>query len=349
MYALADVPLSVLDVSPIVSGSTARVALHNTVDLARFTENLGYHRYWVPEHHSMRGVASSAPAVLISQLATMTTRIRVGSGGVLLPNHAPIVIAEQFGTVEVFHPHRIDLGIGRAPGGNRHAADAVRSIEERSAKSFPEQLDELQGYFEMHREKGIRAIPAEGNRPSIWLLGSSAASAQLAGSRGLSYAYAHHLNPAGAMTALQSYRESFRPSQNQQSPNALISVSVIAADSDDEAQWLAGPSKLKFLGRKHGRRILLPTPVEAAAYPYTEEDRIHIDARFAHVAIGSSRTVGKDLQMLLDTTGAHELMVTTQVYDHGDRRRSYQLVAELARAQPTSGTARRPLTPSGPS
>jgi luciferase family oxidoreductase group 1 len=328
----ADVPVSVLDTSPIVHGSTARAALHNTVDLARLTDELGYHRYWVPEHHGMRGVASAATAVLVGRIADATRRIRVGAGGVLLPNHPPIVIAEQFGTLEALHPGRIDLGIGRAPGGNRRAAEVVRSERERTAKNFPEQLDELIGYFDPQEDDTVKAVPATGNRPPIWILGSSDVSAQLAGSLGLAYAFAHHLNPDGAATAMHTYRETFQPSPLCLEPTTLVSVSVIAAETDERAEWLAGSTRLKVLSRVRGRRILLPSPDAAATYPYTGDDRAEIAARSGAVLVGSPDAVSKSLQAVLDTTGAHELMVTTPVYDHRDRRRSYELVSDLTRA-----------------
>jgi luciferase family oxidoreductase group 1 len=328
----ADVPVSVLDTSPIVHGSTARAALHNTVDLARLTDELGYHRYWVPEHHGMRGVASAATAVLVGRIADATRRIRVGAGGVLLPNHAPIVVAEQFGTLEALHPGRIDLGIGRALGGSRRAAEVVRSEGERTAKNFPEQLDELIGYFDPQEDDTVKAVPAAGNRPPIWILGSSDVSAQLAGSLGLAYAFAHHLNPDGAAAATHTYRESFQPSPLCPSPTTLVSVSVIAAETDERAEWLAGSTRLKVLSRVRGRRILLPSPDAAATYPYTGEDRAEIAARSGAVLVGSPDTVSKSLQTVLDATRARELMVTTPVYDHRDRRRSYELVSDLTRA-----------------
>lgn len=325
----ADVPVSVLDTSPIVSGSTARVALHNTVDLARLAEELGYHWYWVPEHHGMRGVASAATAVIVGRIADATCRIRVGAGGVLLPNHAPIVIAEQFGTLEALHPGRIDLGIGRARGGNRRTADVVRSERERTAKTFPEQLSELIGYFDPQDNDAVTAIPAIGNRPPLWLLGTSDVSGQLAGSLGLPYAFAHHLNPDGAAAATHLYRKSFQPSSLCPSPTILVSVSAIAAETDQRAEWLAGSIRLKILSRIRGRRILLPSPDAAATYSYTEEDRAEITARSRNVLVGSPDTVSKALQAVLDTTGAHELMVTTPVYGHRERRQSYELVSDL--------------------
>jgi len=319
------VRMSVLDTSPIVAGSTPRQALHNTVDLAVLADALGYHRYWVPEHHGMRGVASSAPAVLVGHLANATRRLRVGAGGVLLPNHAPIVVAEQFGTLAALHPGRIDLGLGRAPGGPGPAVDAVRPEAERTAKTFRQQLDELLAYFNPTENAGPHAIPVlGGNVPPLWLLGSSSASAELAGELDLPYAFAHHLNPDGAAGATRAYLA------RATAPAMLVSVSVIAAEDDDRAEWLAGSTRWKVLSRVRGNRILLPSPEDAAAVPHTADDRAELAARAGGVLVGSQETVAKRLQAVLDDTGADELMVTTPLYHHADRRRSYELVAAIA-------------------
>lgn len=310
-----DIRLSVLDTSPIVAGSTARQALANTLDLAVLADELGYHRYWVPEHHGMRGVASAAPAVVAGRLAAATHRIRVGAGGVLLPNHAPIVVAEQFGTLTAFHPGRVDLGLGRAPGGPRSAVDLVRGG--RTAPDFREQVEELLGYF-TPGDKPL-AVPAAGNAPEVWLLGSSPSSARLAGELGLGYAFARHLNPRDAAEATRTYRSAFRPGLRS-SPVTLVSVAVIAAGTDERADWLAGPNRVKVARRLRGERILLPSPEEAAPQPADPLD---------HVLVGSPPTLRDRLRSLADATGADELMVTTPVYDHADRRRSYELLACL--------------------
>jgi luciferase family oxidoreductase group 1 len=326
---MGGVRLSVLDTSPIVAGSTPRQARHNTVDLAVLADALGYHRYWVPEHHGMRGVASCAPAVLVGHLANATRRLRVGAGGVLLPNHAPIVVAEQFGTLEALHPGRIDLGLGRAPGGPWPAVNAVRAEAERNGKTFRQQLDELRSYFTPVEDASPQAIPVlGGNVPPMWLLGSSTTSAELAGELGLPYAFAHHLNPAGAGAAIRVYRERFRPSGRTATPTTLVSVSVIAAADDEHAEWLAGSTRLKVLSRVRGNRILLPSPEDAATYPYSDSDRADIAARAGGVLVGSQETVAKRLRTVLDDTGADELMVTTPLYYHADRRRSYELMAQ---------------------
>ncbi len=340
--SLSDIPLSVLDTSPIVEGSTAREALGKTQDLARLVDRLGYHRYWVPEHHSMRGVASAAPAVVVAQLAAVTTHIRVGSGGVMLYNHAPIVVAEQFGTLEAFHPGRIDLGLGRALGGSMRAAAVVRSEAERTARSYREQLEELLGYFTSLPEQAVRAIPAVGNTPPVWLLGSTDSSAVLAAELGLPYAFAHHLRPDCADSALRRYRESFQSSATVAEPYVLVSVSAVVADTDDHAEWLAGSNKLKVLSRSLGRPILLPSPEEAARYPYTDEDLAVIEGKFASVVIGSPQTADKALRGVLEHTAADELMITTQVFEHAARLRSYELLADLTGR---AGGARGPAAP----
>jgi luciferase family oxidoreductase group 1 len=327
--SLSDIPLSVLDLSPVVSGSDVRGALRSTIALARHTESLGYHRYWLAEHHNMPGIASSATAVLIGHVADATEMIRVGSGGVMLPNHAPLIVAEQFGTLEAFHPGRIDLGIGRAPGSDQRTALAIRGPGGLSAENFPQQLAELIEYFEPGEGRAVRATPAEGNKPPVWLLGSSGFSAQLAGQLGLPFSFAHHFSAQNTLPAVQIYRNAFRPSEVLQEPYVMLGVSVLAADTDDHARWLAGPSGLTFLSLRRGRPIALPTPEEAEAYPYTEMDRQFIEERFESNIAGSPDTVRKGLQTLLDDTDADELMITTMVHDEADRRRSYELVAGL--------------------
>jgi luciferase family oxidoreductase group 1 len=329
--SLSDVPLSVLDLSPVVSGSDVRGALQSTLDLAKYTESLGYHRYWLAEHHNMPGIASSATAVLIGQVAAATETIRVGSGGVMLPNHAPLIVAEQFGTLEAFHPGRIDLGIGRAPGSDQRTALAIRGPGGLSAENFPQQLAELREYFEPGEGRAVRAAPAEGNKPPVWLLGSSGFSAQLAGQLGLPFSFAHHFSAENTIPAVQIYRNAFRPSEVLREPYVMLGVSVLAAESDDRARWLAGPSGLTFLSLRRGRPIPLPTPEEAAAYPYTEMDLAFIEERFDSNIAGSPETVRKGLETLLADTDADELMITTMVHDHQDRRRSYEIVADLAK------------------
>ncbi|MEV0072462.1 LLM class flavin-dependent oxidoreductase [Amycolatopsis sp. NPDC050768] len=329
MSSLPDVPLSVLDLSPVSDGHGVGEALRNTIDLARHAERLGYRRYWLAEHHNMPGIASSATVVLIGTVADATESIRVGSGGIMLPNHAPLVVAEQFGTLEALHPNRIDLGIGRAPGTDQRTALALRGPGGLSAENFPEQLMELLEYFESDPARGVNAVTAEGNKPPLWLLGSSGFSAQLAGRLGVPFSFAHHFAAENTLPAVQLYRENFRPSETLAEPYVMLGVSVVAAETDERAQFLAGPSGLTFLSLRRGRPIALPTPEEAAEYPYTEMDRAFLADRFGSSIIGSPETVRKGLDQLLADSGADELMVTTMVHGHQDRLRSYEILADL--------------------
>ena len=335
MTSLDAVPFSVLDLSPIGEGGTPGQALRDTRELAKAVEGLGYHRMWVAEHHNMSGIASSAPAVLLAHLADATSTMRLGSGGVMLPNHPPLVVAEQFGMLEAMHPGRIDLGIGRAPGTDPNTARALRrSTDPLSAEDFPQQLGELLGFFngsfpDDHPYRSITAVPGRGDRPGIWLLGSSGFSAQLAGMLGLPFSFAHHFSSANTLPALELYRNSFRPSAMLEKPHAMIAAAVIAADSDDEAQRLAMPSWLSFLKLRTGRPGPLPTPETAEAYPYTDLDREFIRERAASAIVGSPSTVRTGIADLLERTKADELMITTQVHDLKDRIHSYELVAAL--------------------
>jgi luciferase family oxidoreductase group 1 len=327
---VTDVPLSVLDLSPVAAGTTAGQALRQTTELAMRTEELGYQRFWVAEHHNMPAIASSAPAVLIAHLAAATSRIRVGSGGVMLPNHAPLVVAEQFGTLEALHPGRIDLGIGRAPGTDQLTALALRrTMEGLSAEAFPQELDALIRLFTGEDPRArITATPGRGDMPAIWLLGSSGFSAQLAGLLGLPFSFAHHFSAANTVPALALYRQQFRPSRWLQRPQAMVAVSAICADTDERARWLSGPAALSFLQLRAGRPQPLATPEEAAAYPYSDRELEFAAERFAGQAVGSAETVGRQLAALRERSGADELMLTAMVYDIEDRIRSFELIAE---------------------
>ena len=329
------VPLSVLDLAPVGEGSTPAEALRHTIDLARHVEQLGYERFWLAEHHNMPGIASSAPAVLVGQVAAATERIRVGSGGVMLPNHPPLVVAEQFGTLEALYPGRIDLGIGRAPGTDPTTAHALRrSAEPLSAEDFPRQLMDLFGFFRGNFEAGhpyrsIMAVPGLGYEPPVWLLGSSDYSAQAAAVLGLPFAFAHHFSAGGTVAALDLYRHMFRPSPERVAPYAMIAVQVIIGDDDEHARWLAGPSALAFLRLRQGRPGRLPTPEEAAKYPYTSVERAAIDERLSLQAIGGPDTVRTRLAELVDQTGANEIMATAMIHGHADRLRSYERLASI--------------------
>jgi luciferase family oxidoreductase group 1 len=334
-----DVPLSVLDLSPVAAGTTAGQALQNTTELARRTEELGYRRFWVAEHHNMPAIASSAPAVLIAHLAAATSSIRVGSGGVMLPNHAPLVVAEQFGTLEALHPGRIDLGIGRAPGTDQLTALALRrTMEGLSAEAFPEELaDLIRLFMGGDAPARITATPGLGDMPAIWLLGSSGYSAQLAGLLGLPFSFAHHFSAANTIPALALYRQNFRPSSWLERPYAMVAVSAICADTDERAEWLSGPAALSFLRLRQGMPQPLASPEDAAAFPYTPGERQFATERFASQAVGSPEKVRAQLAGLLERTQADELMLTTMVYDIQDRIRSFELIAEKV-----AGGLRRP-------
>jgi luciferase family oxidoreductase group 1 len=334
----------VLDLAPVVSGSTSAAALRNTLELAEHVERLGYTRFWLAEHHNMPGIASSAPAVLIGAVAAATSRIRVGSGGVMLPNHPPLVVAEQFGMLEALHPGRIDLGLGRAPGTDPRTAQALRrSAAPLSADDFPQQLGELLHYFADDPESGwqpgaLHAVPAAGNQPPVWLLGSSGYSAQLAGLLGLPFAFAHHFSSENTLPAVRAYRANFRPSETLREPKVLIAAAVWCAEDDEKAAWLAGPSALSFLRLRQGRPAPLATPQEARQYPYSEVERLIMEDRMANQIVGGPDTVRTRIEELLAATGANELMITTMTHGQQDRLRSYELVAGLwSAAASTSG------------
>jgi len=342
--SVTPVPLSVLDLATVAEGSSAAQALHETTDLARAVEDMGYHRLWVAEHHGMPAVASSAPAVLIAHLATVTTTLRVGSGGVMLPNHSPLVVAEQFGTLEALHPGRIDLGLGRAPGTDQLTARALRRNGDLGADHFPEDVVELIGYF-LGTQDHPRAMPGEGYLPEVWLLGSSVFSANLAGLLGLPFSFAYHFSPQYLQPALERYRTTFRPSALLSEPYAMVAVSVLCAPDAEEAEWLAGPSHLSMLRLRTNRLGPLPSPEEAAAYPYSPAERDLVDSLAATHVVGDPPAVHRGLAELLERTGANELMISTRVFGHADRLRSYELVAREwglrgGRSIPASSTSR---------
>jgi len=327
--------LSVLDLATVTDDSSPAEALRNSVDLAQRAEALGYRRHWVAEHHNMPGIASSAPAVLAATLAAETDTIRVGSGGVMLPNHPPLVVAEQFGMLEALHPGRIDLGIGRAPGTDQFTAAALRrSADPLSDEDFPRQLAELIAFFtgefpEGHPYNAITAVPGRGDMPKLWLLGSSGFSAQVAGILGLPFAFAHHFSAHNTEPALELYRRSFEPSRYLDEPYAMVAVAVICAEDDERAKYLAGPARLSMARLRTGRPSRLSSPEEAAAHDYSAAEQSVAKSIGGGQAIGGPETVKARLDDLGTRTQADELMLTTMVFDHADRIRSYELVAEL--------------------
>ena len=322
--------LSVLDLATVAKDATPAEALFDTTRLARVIEGLGYHRMWVAEHHGMPAVASSAPAVLIGHLADATTTLRVGAGGVMLPNHAPLVVAEQFATLEALHPGRIDLGLGRAPGTDPVTARALRRGADLGAEHFPEDVVELIRY--MVDDDGPATVPApvpgRGYLPEMWLLGSSTFSAQLAGMLGLPFSFAYHFAPTQLDQAVALYRSNFRRTGFLDEPYLMVAASVLCADTTEEAAYLAGPSRLTTLELRKGKPGPVVGPEEAAAYPYTAEDRALIEAATAEHAVGNPEDVHRSLLALVERTGADELMLSTRAHSFDTRARSLALVAE---------------------
>ena len=327
--------LSVLDVSPVSSGSNSAQALRNTLDLARLTDRLGYERYWLAEHHNLPIIASSAPEVMIGHVANVTERIRIGAGGIMLPNHAPLKVAETFRVLEALHPGRVDLGIGRAPGTDPVTATALRRSQDGlKAEDFPQQFAELlafsgDGFPEDHPFRSVIAMPSDVGLPPIWLLGSSGYSARAAGEMGLGYAFASHFSPADPAPAMRAYRESFEPSEDFEHPSAILAVAVICEETSEHAERLATSMELAWVRMRSGNPGPLPNPEEAMAYPYTPTERRLADTYRTMQVVGDPQTVRARLEELAEHTAADEVMVTTNVYDHAERLRSYELLAEV--------------------
>jgi luciferase family oxidoreductase group 1 len=323
------VPFSVLDLSPIVQGGTVADALHRSRDLARHAERLGYRRYWLAEHHNMPGIASAATAVVIGHVAAGTSTIRVGSGGVMLPNHAPLVIAEQFGTLEALFPGRIDLGLGRAPGTDQATARALRRGPHDSVDTFPQDVVELQKYFGPTQPgQVIQAVPGAGLGVPLWLLGSSLYSAGLAAALGLPFAFASHFAPALLEEALETYRTEFQPSAVLQRPYSVAAIGVFAAETDAEAARLFTSQQQAFLRLRRGVPSPLPPPVDTMDGQWTPAERAMIDHAFREAVVGSPTTIKAGLAAFLQRTRVDELMVVSAIYDHAARVHSYELVAQ---------------------
>jgi luciferase family oxidoreductase group 1 len=332
MKKLADVPISVLDLVPIREGGTAPQAFRNAVDLARHAEGWGYRRYWVAEHHNIPGIASAATSVVIGHVAGGTSSIRVGSGGIMLPNHAPLVIAEQFGTLETLYPGRIDLGLGRAPGGDQRTAQALRRNLGSSGDTFPRDLMELQAYFRPAAPgQAVRAVPGEGLDVPIWLLGSSDFSARLAAELGLPFAFASHFAPDYLFAALEVYRSHFQPSESLEEPRAMVGVNAFAAETDEEAARLFTSLQQAFLNLVRGHPGPIRPPVEGMEGRWSPAERAHVDRMTRVSVVGSPETVRRGLEALVASTGADELIVTGQIFDHEARLRSFEIVAEVCR------------------
>ena len=322
--------LSVLDLSPVTEGSTAAQSLKNTLDLARHAEKLGFHRYWLAEHHNMAGIASAATSVVIAHVAAGTSTIRVGAGGIMLPNHAPLVIAEQFGTLAALHPGRIDLGIGRAPGTDMLTARALRRNLEAGVDNFPQEVVELMGYFEPATpEQRIRAVPGEGEQVEVWILGSSLYGAQLAAMLGLPYAFASHFAPSELDHAIEIYRSRFQPSERLAKPYIMAGINIVAADTDAEAKLLFSSVQQAFVNLRSGRPGRLPAPLEGYERELDPVARQMLSQTLSCAVVGSPDTVRRGVEAFIARTGADELMVTAQVFDHQARKRSYEILAEV--------------------
>ncbi len=321
--------LSILDLAPVPEGSDVSQALANTIDLARHAERLGYNRYWLAEHHNMAGIASAATSVVIGAVAAATKMIRVGAGGVMLPNHAPLVIAEQFGTLAALHPGRIDLGLGRAPGSDMATARALRRTLQGDVDGFPQDVMELIHWFEpAEADQRIRANPGEGQDVPIWILGSSTFGAQLAAHLGLPYAFASHFAPAEMMAAVRVYRETFRPSTRLAKPHVMLGFNVFAAETDEAARLLFTSVQQAFVNLRSGRPGKLPPPRAGYAETLSDGERAMIDQALSCSAVGSPATVRAAIDAFTSATGADELMITSQIWDHGARVRSLELLKE---------------------
>jgi luciferase family oxidoreductase group 1 len=325
--------LSVLDLSPVIVGGSGPTSLKNTLDLARLADQLGFTRYWVAEHHNLPSIASSAPEIMIGQIAAVTHNIRVGSGGVMLPNHAPLMVAERFKILEALFPGRIDLGIGRAPGTDPVTSIALRRRQQvNDNDDFLERFQELllfaqDGFPEGHPFRQVHAMPADVPLPPIYLLGSSDYSAEVAAAIGAGFAFAHHFASHDAVAAMSSYRRHFKPSPALPAPHAILAAAVVAADTDAVAEQLAATVDFNYVRRSNGEYLPLASPEEAAAYPYTPIDRERIEHNRTRLFVGAPATVRARLDPLIAATQADELMITTMIYDHAARRRSYELMA----------------------
>jgi luciferase family oxidoreductase group 1 len=324
------VPLSVLDLSPITEGSDAGQALRNSLDLARHVEALGYRRFWMAEHHNLPGIASAATAVALAHVAAGTNHIRIGAGGIMLPNHAPLLIAEQFGTLAALHPGRVELGLGRAPGSDQVTARAVRRALLGGAENFPREVVELMGYFEP-AEPGqmVQAVPGAGLRVPIWILGSSTYGAQVAAYLGLPFAFASHFAPAMMMQAIAIYRERFRPSAQLSAPHIMLGVTVVAAETDREARFLFSSLQQAMLNNRIGRPGRVPPPVEDFEARLDAYARAILEDGLSCAVVGAPDAVRRGLDDFARHTGADELMVTANIFDHEKRKRSFEIVAEV--------------------
>lgn len=332
MKRLSDIKISTLDLVPVRQDKGPADALHRSLDLARHVEKLGYNRFWVAEHHNMDGIASSATSVLLGYLAGGTSTIRVGAGGIMLPNHAPLVIAEQFGTLASLYPGRIDLGLGRAPGSDQMTARALRRERSGSADDFPDDVEELMNYLGPRTpEQRVIAVPGYGTEVPIWLLGSSLFSAQLAGMRGLPYAFASHFAPRYMHEAIRVYRNHFKPSAVLDKPYVMLGVPLVAADTDEQADYLATSVQQRILALMRGHSLVQRPPVQSMEGLWLPHEREAVASFLGLAVVGGPQKVKAKLEVLLEQTGADELIFTCDLYEHADRLRSFEILAEVAK------------------
>jgi luciferase family oxidoreductase group 1 len=333
------VPLSVLDLSPIVEGGDAGRSLRNSLDLARHCEALGYRRFWMAEHHNLPGIASAATAVALAHVAAGTETITVGAGGIMLPNHAPLMVAEQFGTLAALHPGRVELGLGRAPGSDQLTMRAMRRNLLAGDDQFPRDVVELMNYFQP-AEPGqrLQAVPGAGLNVPIWILGSSLFGAQLAAYLGLPFAFASHFAPAAMMPAIAIYRERFQPSPQLAAPRVMLGATTVAAESDAEARFLFSSLQQSTLNNRIGTPSRVPPPVENFAESLDDHRRAVVEDALGAAIVGGPDTVRRGLEDLVARTGADELMVTANIYDHEKRKRSFAIIAEIGGLTPRNGT-----------
>lgn len=325
-----NIPYSLLDLALITEGETPADSIRHSRDLAVHTEEQGYTRFWMAEHHNMENIASSATSVLLGHVAEATNTIRVGSGGVMLPNHSPLLIAEQFGTLATMYPDRVDLGLGRAPGTDQTTARAIRSDRIQAVQRFPENVKQLQQYFSSdNRDSKVRAIPGEGTNVPLWILGSSTDSAHLAAALGLPYVFASHFAPQQLMAALQVYRENFEPSEQLAEPFVMPCVNVVAADTDEEAEYLSSSMKQMFMGVVSGDRSPMPPPVDDMRGIWNMREKMAVEQMLSYTFVGSKATIKEEVGKFIEKTGADEIMIASYLFDHEQRLKSHRLFAEI--------------------
>ena len=327
--SLQNISYSVLDLAVITEGQDPAGAIENSRNLAREVEDMGYSRFWMAEHHNMENIASSATSVLIGHVAEATETLRIGSGGVMLPNHSPLIIAEQFGTLATMYPDRIDLGLGRAPGTDPATAQAIRSDRVQQVRQFPDNVKQLQQYFSSDNSNKIKAIPGQGTNVPLWILGSSTDSAHLAAAFGLPYVFASHFSPQQLMPALQVYRDKFQPSEQLKEPYVMPCINVVAADTDEQAQYLSTSQKQMFMGVVTKERNPMPPPVDDMNQVWDLRVKMAVEQMLKYTYIGSKETIQKELAEFIDKTGADEIMIASYLYDHQKRIKSHQLFAEV--------------------